>query len=321
MIDALTKKKGGSTIGSTISRVTEWVPTGCTPLDICMGGGNPVGRMVEIYGDTSTGKSLLASHIIAEAQAAGGIGVLFDTESAASEHVMKCVGVDIDELLYYTPETIEELYGEFEALMLAKYKHAPDDLMVIVWDSVAATSTLGELKAVKKKGMGAATMGIHARLISQLCRIVNVEVAGQRLVFIFVNQTRQKIGVMFGSDVVTFGGKAIGFYSSIRLEMKHLRRITDDNDDIIGIDVRVGISKNKVAKPFRQCEFPIIFDHGIDEAAAMLWWLRDRKLVTGAGWKVLELLDGTEIKFQHSGWENVYWENESDIIELAQEEN
>lgn len=304
---------------SVFSRVTEWVSTGCLPLDIIMGKGVPVGRITEIYGDTSTGKSLLAAHILAETQAAGGIAVLFDSETATDEGVMAAVGVDPGTLVYSIPETIEEVYDDFEDVLEAKKKTDPDGLMTIIWDSVAATSTIKEVEDVAKKGMGAATMGIHARLISQLCRIVNTQISRTRLAMVFVNQTRQKIGVMFGPDKATFGGRAIAYYSSVRLEMKYKGKVKRGKE-IIGIDVSVGVVKNKVAKPFGVCKFPIIFDQGIDEAGAILNYLMDVGLVDGSGWRTLTLPNGDELKFQRSGWESLYYQHEQAIRKLVLDE-
>jgi len=316
LLEALTRDKShikALADKSTISRVVERIPTGILTLDMIMGGGVPVGRFIEIYGDSSTAKSLLANHIIAEAQELGGVGVLFDSETASDEGFMEMVGVNPEAVLYSTPSTIEELYDEYEKIMRAKRKYDPNGLMVIVWDSVAATSTKGELDAVRKKGMGAATMGIHARLISQLCRIVNTDVSSQRLAFVFINQTRTNIGVMFGPSKSTFGGRAIAYYSSVRLEMKHIRKLVHkSSDQVYGIDVRVGVAKNKVGRPFGMCEIPVLFDIGMDEPGAILWWLKNKSLITGAAWKTIEL-DGVDHKFRHREWEQFYYQHEQAV--------
>lgn len=301
-----------------LSNVRNWISTGCQPLDIIMGGGVPVGRMTEIYGDTSTGKSLLAAHILAEAQMVGATTVLFDTETATSIEIMEAVGVDPETLLYSIPETLEELYDDLENILDVKKKEDPDGLMVIVWDSVAATSTDAEVEAVSRKGMGAATMAIHARIISQLCRIANVSIARYNIAFIIINQTRQNIGVMFGPDKSTFGGRAVGYYSSIRLEMKQISKDRDKAGRYTGVTVKVGVTKNKVASPFGVVRFPIRFGFGIDEPAAILMYLKDQKVLTGTSWKYLNLDDGTEIRFQDSKWPEVFYENEDDIRSLLE---
>lgn len=302
-----------------LSRVSEFVSTGCQPLDLIMGGGVPVGRMIEIYGNTSTGKSLLAAHILAETQAVGGIAALMDPETATSEVIMKAVGIDADTLLYSIPETVEEIYETIIELLDAKAKVAPDDLMVIIWDSVAATTCEEELKRVRKTGLGKG-FPAHAQLISQMCRIIKTEVARQRLAFIFINQAKEKLGVLFGDKVTTFGGRSIGFYSSVRLEMKHIRVIKDlATGESNGIDVRVIVAKNKIAQPFGRVEFPIIFGYGIDEPGAVYWWLMHKKLLTGTAWKHIILTDGTDIKFQKKDWNQVFYEYEDAIRDFIQE--
>lgn len=303
---------------SLLSTVTDFVSTGCLPLDLIMGGGIPIGRMVEIYGDTSSGKSLVASHIIAECQAAGGHAVLFDTETACSEEIMLAVGIDADELIYSVPETVEEVYADMMAVMEAKHKIDQDGFMVIVWDSVAATSSEEELKKLRKEGLKGVTIGTHARQISKMCRVLKADIARANVSVVFINQTREKIGVLFGSSVATFGGKAIGFYSSIRVELKHVRQIKEDGT-VTGIEARAGIAKNKIAPPFGKCEFPVVFGEGIDEVEAIFWWMRKRKMMTGTSWKYLELLDETELKFQHAGWPDVFDKHEDAIRELLEE--
>jgi len=283
-------------------------------------GGIPIGRMVEIYGDTSSGKSLVAGHILAECQQAGGTAVLFDSETATSDEIMLALGINSETLIYSVPDTIEELYDDLMALQEAKRKVDPKGFMVIVWDSVAATSTEEELSKIRKDGLGGATMGTHARQISKMCRVLKADIARDNIGVVFINQTREKIGVLFGSNVATFGGKAIGFYSSIRVVLRHIRQINDkETDRVKGIEAGCGVIKNKLSKPFGKCEFPIIFGLGIDEPGAILWWLRDRKLMTGTSWKTLPLLDGTELKFQISGWTDTFYENEAAVRLLMEE--
>ncbi len=305
---------------SLLSKVGYWISTGCQPLDMIMGGGVPGGRMMEIYGDTSSGKSLIAGHILAETQAAGGTAVLFDSETATSEEIMLAVGIDPDALIYSIPDTIEDLYSDMIALIEAKRSLDPDGFMVIVWDSVAATSSEGELKKLKEEGLGGSTIGTHARQISKLCRVMKADIARDNISLVFINQTREKIGVLFGSNVATFGGKAIGFYSSIRVELKHVSKIKDKKTGAVtGIKARAGVVKNKLAPPFGQCDFLVEFGVGIDEPATILEWMRKHKLTTGAGWKRLELLDGTELKFQHSSWADTFYDNEDVVRELLNE--
>jgi len=241
-----------------LSRVTEFISTQCLPLDIIMGGGVPVGRLTEIYGDTSTGKSLLATHILASVQTMGGIAQLIDTENATSIEVMEIVGVKIDELLYSTPDTVEEVYADMVDAIEAKMQVDKDMPMVIVWDSIAMTSAQDEIDRVTKEGLNTKSMGVHARLISQMCRIVPRMAKRSNVALIFINQSKSRFGVMFGDNVATFGGKSVPFYSSVRLELKHIRK-TKGVDGFNGIEVRARVAKNKIAPPFGVCEIPVLF--------------------------------------------------------------
>lgn len=316
-ISRLTKKKQFASLAdaSILSRVSEFVSTGIPTIDLVMGGGVPVGRMIEVYGDTSTGKSLLAAHILAETQHAGGIAVLMDPETATSVEIMESVGIDTETCIYTVPDTVEEVFKVIEDVLELKKEEAPDQLMTIVWDSVAATTSEDELARASKDGIGRGYPS-HARLISQMCRILKAEIAKNRIAFVFINQTRQKLNIMFGDNTATFGGKAIPFYSSIRLVMKKGKKLVDGKDFPYGIMVKIGCVKNKVAPPFRDCQCPVIFGEGLDPAGAAFWWLRDKKLlVTKGSWYILEIL-GQELKFQAKNFEGIYYDYENYIVEL-----
>lgn len=305
---------------AVLSRVTEFVSTGCTPLDIIMGGGVPVGRMTEIYGDTSTGKTLVAEHILAQTQKLGGTAVLLDSETAIDESVAKAVGIDVDKLIYTNPETVEEVYGDIQELLEAKRDVDPSGLMTIVWDSVAATSSEEEIEKIRKEGLGGHTMATHARLISTMMRVMKQEVARNRLAMVMLNQTRENIGVMFGDKMSTFGGRAIGYYSSVRLELA-LRSHIKDRGEVTGIEVRAYVAKSKVAPPFGKCVFPILFDIGIDEPGAVLNWLKDEKVaVTRGAWTYITLGDGKELQFQGTTWTSTFNDNHDAIMNLMYEE-
>lgn len=296
-----------------LSRVKEFVPTGCTPLDIIMGGGFPVGRLTEVYGDTSTGKSLLASHILAETQRLGGVAVLLDSECATSEEIMCAVGVDPAEVLYSTPSTVEEVYEDIRSAIEARNEVAKGTLMTIVWDSVAATSSDAEVEKARKEGLGGSTVATHARLISAMCRMLPRMIAKERIAPVFINQTRENIGVLFGDKMSTFGGRAIGYWSSVRLEMAKAKQITDDNDNPVGIDVRCWVAKSKVSVPFGQCRFPILFGQGIDNVGAIGNWVKDRKLaVAQGGWFHMDV-NGKDIKFQTASWPVTYTKYKDEI--------
>lgn len=305
---------------SALSRVTDFVPTGCLPLDLIMGGGIPVGRIVEIYGDTSTGKTAVGEHILAETQKMGGTAVLFDCETALDLGMAEDIGIDVDELIYSVPETVEEVHRDFEDLLVAKNKVDPKGIMTVVWDSVAATSVQEEIDKVSKKGLGSnVSPAAHARLISQMCRVMRTRIAASRIAFVIINQTRAKIGVLFGPKKATFGGRAIGYYSSVRLELAAQGKIIE-SDVPVGINVRAYIAKNKIAVPFGKCTFPILFDSGIDECEAVFRWLKEHDAFEhdkGGSWYTLTFDDGTEIKFMHKDWPEVYEEAKDDIVEIS----
>lgn len=306
---------------SLVSRVKEFVSTGCIPLDIIMGGGIPVGRLTEVYGDTSTGKSLLAAHLLAETQAMGGIGVLLDSETATSVEIMEAVGVNPKQCVYSTPSTDEEVYDDMVQAIEAKKECAPSALMTIIWDSVAATSSDAEVEKVRKEGLGGSTMATHARLISTMCRVIPRMVAKERIALVFINQTRQNIGVMFGDKMSTFGGRAIGYYSSVRLEMAKTKTLRDADDNPEGIDVRCYVAKSKVSVPFGQCRFPILFGVGIDKTGAVFNWLKDRKLVDVKGsWYHLDTGHGDRLKYQRTSWPMIYAKHQKAIDDYMWEQ-
>jgi len=299
--------------------VTEWLSSGCIALDRILGGGFPVGRMTEIYGDTSTGKSLIAAQIAALAQEDGHIVMMADSESAVSLPIMEAVGVDIDNLIYSNPDTVEEVFEQFEKAIELKAKKYPDALLVLIWDSVAATSVEQEMDAE----YGKAFMGRHAGVISQAMRKITRQVSGNRICAIFLNQTRKKIGVMYGDDETTFGGKAIHFHASIRLRLKIGKKIVlkvgGKKKKIIGIETKGSVIKNKVAMPFHEATLPIYFGHGIDDALASLYWLQDNEIVNKANWMRIEL-DGEDIKFQKSGWRKIFNKHYDEIWDIVMED-
>ncbi len=249
------------------------VPTGSLGLDLALGiGGMPRGRIIEIYGPESSGKTTLALHVVAQAQKAGGICAFIDAEHAMDPEYSKKIGVKIDELLLSQPD-----YGE-QALEIAESLIRSGKIDVIVIDSVAALTPKDEIEG----DVGAHHVGKQARLMSQALRKMTAIVARSKTVVIFINQIRMQIGVMFGNPETTPGGKALKFYSSVRVDVRRIAQIKK-GEEVVGGRVRVKVVKNKVAAPFKQAEFDILYNEGISPEGEVLALGEKYKLLTKSG--------------------------------------
>src|SRR5437879_904242 len=249
------------------------IPTGAIQLDVALGvGGVPRGRVVEIYGPESSGKTTLGYHIIAEAQREGGVAAFIDAEHALNPEYARNVGVDIDNMLISQPDSGEQ------ALEIAEMLVRSGAVDIIVVDSVAALAPRAELEGE----MGDAHVGLQARLMSQALRKLVGAISKSRTTVVFINQIREKIGIMFGSNETTTGGRALKFYASVRMDIRRTESIKS-GDQVLGQRVRVKVVKNKLAAPFRDAELDIIFPKGISKAGSLLDLAVAQNLVTRTG--------------------------------------
>ena len=305
LADSINKQFKGQTLKTAFfldgdqdapTHVTEWISSGCSMLDLAISnrphGGFPVGRITEITGLEASGKSLLAAHTLAETQRKGGLAVYIDTEAATSSEFLTAIGVDLKTMLYVPLETVEEIFETIETIVEQVRKSDKDRLVTIVVDSIMGASTKIEMSAEYDKDGYATSKSI---ILSKAMRKVTNWIARERICLIFTNQLRTKMGVSFGDQWTTAGGKAIPFHASVRLRLKNTGMIkarVNGAEQVVGNKTNVQVVKNRMGPPNRKIDYEIYYDSGIDNYGGWLSVMKNFKLVSQSGaWYSLDDTD------------------------------
>ena len=297
---------------STPTDIKDFVSTGSTMLDLAISnkpnGGIAVGRITELNGLESSGKSLLGAHMLAETQKKGGVAVYIDTETAVSTEFLSAIGIDVDNMLYLHLETVEDIFHAIEEIVAKVRESDKDRLVTILVDSLAAASTNVEMEADFDKDGWATSKAI---IISKAMRKITQMIGRQQIALVFTNQLRQKLGVMFGDPWTTSGGKALPFHSSTRIRLKNTGQIKDKKNNTIGMKMRAQVIKNRLGPPMRHADFELYFETGIDDDGSWLKVMKDHKLVKqGGSWYTMNNHNGEEVKFQSKDWSELLQDEE-----------
>ena len=292
---------------STPTDIKDFISTGSSMLDLAISnkpnGGIAVGRITEINGLESSGKSLLGAHILAETQKKGGVAVYIDTETSVSQEFMDVIGIDMSKMLYLHLETVEDIFEAIEEIVTKVRESDKDRCVTILVDSLAAATTKVELEADFDKDGWATAKAI---IISKAMRKITQLIGRERVALVFTNQLRQKLGVMFGDPWTTSGGKALPFHASTRIRLKNMGQIKDTGKNVLGMKCRAQIVKNRLGPPLRHADYDMYFDRGIDNYGAWLTVLKEHKLVKqGGSWYTLTDEQGKDHKFLSNDWEEL----------------
>ena len=297
---------------TTPTDIKDFVSTGSTMLDLAISnkpdGGIAVGRITELNGLESSGKSLLGAHMLAETQKKGGVAVYIDTETAVSTEFLTAIGVDVDNMLYLHLETVEAIFHAIEEIVAKVRESDRDRLVTILVDLLAAASSNLEMEADFDKDGWATSKAI---IISKAMRKITQMIGRQQIALVFTNQLRQKLGVMFGDPWTTSGGKALPFHASTRIRLKNTGQIKDKKNNTIGMKMRAQVIKNRLGPPMRHADFELYFETGIDDDGSWLKVMKDHKLVKqGGSWYTMQDHKDKEVKFQSKDWSELLQDSE-----------